>query len=138
MIPIAARQSLFVEKTKLARGGLAGVSVGMAVSTASAGQAAQTFSPPLSEGAGMLWMAAAMMCVYWGWQGAPFLRWPVAIALFGAAATAALVFAFHHDGEGPLLQQKMFDVMLTWLVLVPVAYAVGVGAAKARDMWRSR
>jgi hypothetical protein len=46
--------------------------------------------------------------------------------------------AGHHDGEGPLLQQKMFDVMLTWLVLVPVAYAVGVGAAKARDMWRSR
>jgi hypothetical protein len=92
----------------------------------------------LGEGAGMLWMAAAMMCGYWGWQGAPFLRWPVAIALFGAAATTVLVIASHHDGEGPSLQQKMFDVMLTWLVLVPVAYAVGVGVAKARDMWRSR
>jgi len=92
----------------------------------------------VGEGAGMLWMAAAMMCGYWGWQGAPFLRWPVAIALFGAAATTALVIASHHDGEGPSLQQKMFDVMLTWLVLVPVAYAVGLGVAKARDMWRSR
>jgi hypothetical protein len=56
----------------------------------------------------------------------------------GDAATTALVIASHHDGEGPSLQQKMFDVMLTWLVLVPVAYAVGVGVAKARDMWRSR
>ncbi|MBU6457513.1 MAG: hypothetical protein KGK16_00225 [Bradyrhizobium sp.] len=138
MTQIAPCQSLFVEKTKLALRAFAGVGVGMALSTASAGQAREPFSPLLGEDAGMLWMAAAMMCVYWGWQGAPFLRWPVATALFGAAATAALVIASHHNGEGPSLQQKMVDVMLTWLVLVPVAYAVGVGAAKARDMWRSR
>jgi hypothetical protein len=59
-------------------------------------------------------------------------------ALFGAAVGAALVIASHHDDEGLSLHQKIFDVMLTWLLLVPVAYAVGMGVAKACDMWRSR
>jgi hypothetical protein len=86
----------------------------------------------------MAWIAAAIVCGYLGWQGAAFFRWPLAICVFGAVAGSALVAAYHRAGFGPSLEQKMLNVMLTWLVLQPAAYLVGVGMARARDAWRSR
>jgi len=80
----------------------------------------------------MAWIAAAIVCGYLGWQGAAFYRWPLAICVFGLIGSAALVFAYYHPGYGPTLEQRMLSVLLTWCVLQPISYGVGVGLAKLR------
>lgn len=73
----------------------------------------------------MIALIAIILCAYLGWRRFPFSQWPFGIVVFGFLGAVSIIFALHHDGFGPSINEKLIAAGISWIAAPISAYFAG-------------